>query len=127
MARGERRGHRVERVGECARDLPFVEVLGHGGHVGRTLLQPGVIVRRVAVAEDVDPVGLAGEAGGELLVDERVGPVGDSGGVAHSGRPSARWTPRRESCEAVEWTCRSALVVMARRITPLCSDFVTVR
>jgi hypothetical protein len=31
--------------------------------------------------------------------------------VAHSGRPSARWTPSFESCEAVEWQCRSALLV----------------
>src|SRR4051812_31149956 len=30
------------------------------------------------------------------------------GGVAHSGRPRARWTPSLDSCDAVEWQCRSA-------------------
>src|SRR5271156_2873110 len=34
-----------------------------------------------------------------------------SGRVAHSGRPSDRWTPSLESCDAGEWTCRSALLV----------------
>jgi hypothetical protein len=91
-----------------------------------------------AVAEDVDRLGLALEPRRQLLGDEDVGAVGDLldagdrvvigdrhevhpatlgqlvdllGRVAHSGRPSARWTPSFESCEAVEWQCRSALLV----------------
>src|ERR1700742_3058274 len=35
------------------------------------------------------------------------------GGVAHSGSPSARWTPSFDSCEAVEWQCRSARLIRA--------------
>jgi hypothetical protein len=32
--------------------------------------------------------------------------------VAHSGSPSARWTPSLETCEAVEWQCMSTRVVV---------------
>ena len=61
MARGERRRDGVERVGQCARDLPVVEVLGDRLDVGGQLLQPPVVVGRDAVTEDVDLLRLAGE------------------------------------------------------------------
>jgi hypothetical protein len=77
MASGERGGDGVERMGQRARDLLVVEVLGDRRDVAGQLEQPRVIVRRDAVAEDVDLVGLAGEAGSQLLGHERVGPVGD--------------------------------------------------
>jgi hypothetical protein len=64
-------------VGQRASDLPVEEVLGDGAHVVRQLVQPGVVVGRDAVAEDVDLLGLAREAGGQLLGDEDVRPVGD--------------------------------------------------
>jgi hypothetical protein len=32
--------------------------------------------------------------------------------VAHSGSPSERCTPSRESCEAVEWQCKSTREVI---------------
>ena len=35
-----------------------------------------------------------------------------SGGVAHSGRPSAFWTPSLATAEAVEWQCRSTRLVV---------------
>ena len=37
-----------------------------------------------------------------------------AGGVAHSGRPSACWTPSLATAEAVEWQCRSTLVITAQ-------------
>ena len=37
-----------------------------------------------------------------------------SGGVAHSGNPSARWTPSFETSEADEWQCRSARLMRPR-------------
>jgi hypothetical protein len=75
VPRRERLGDRVERMGERACDLPVVEVLGDRRDVTGALEQPRVVVRRDAVAEDVDLMRLTGEARGQLLGDEHVGPV----------------------------------------------------
>ena len=121
--------------------LVLVQVGGDGLDVAGVGLQPLVVVRRDAEAEDVDGLRLAAEARGQLLGDEHVGPVGELehavdrvvvgdrhevhapplgeridlfGRVAHSGRPSARWTPSFETSEADEWQCRSARLMWPR-------------
>jgi hypothetical protein len=57
-----------------------------------------------------------------------------SGGVAHSGSPSADWTPSLATADAVEWQCRSTRLVVwlfsliaTRRFAELCRAFVTFR
>ena len=77
VARQQRRLDGVERVGERAGDLVLVQVARDDLDVVGVGLQPVVVVRRDPVAEDVHGLGLAAEAGGQLLGDEDVGPVGD--------------------------------------------------
>ena len=74
---GQRRRHRVERVGQGARDAVLVQVAGHVLDVGAVGLQPLVVARRDAVAEDVHGLRLAAERGRELLGHEDVVAVGD--------------------------------------------------
>jgi hypothetical protein len=77
VARLQRRLDGVEGMRQRARDLALVQVRGDHLDVAGVRLQPVVIVARDAVAEDVHGLGLAAEAGGQLLGDEDVGPVGD--------------------------------------------------
>ena len=75
MARGERGGDVVEGMRERARDLVLVKVGGAGLDVAGVCLQPLVVSGSDPVTEDVHRLGLAGEAGGQLLGDEAVGPA----------------------------------------------------
>ncbi len=59
VARGQRRLDRVERVGERAGDLVLVQLVGDGLDVAGVRLQPLVVVRGDAVAEDVNRLRLA--------------------------------------------------------------------
>ena len=148
VARGERRGDGVEGMSERGRDLVVVQVRGARLDVVAVGLQPFVIVRGDAVAEDVHGLRLAFERRGQLLGDERVGQVVERQdpvdrvviGDRHEVHPAAlgqlvdlerarwrtrgyaamRWTPSFEICEAEEWTCRSARLIsfMVFRITP---------
>ena len=61
VARRERRGDRVERMGEGAGDAVAVQVLGHLLDVARVRLEPVVVVRRDPPAQDVDRLRLAAE------------------------------------------------------------------
>ncbi len=66
----------------------------------------------------VGPVGDLKHTGDRVVIgdrDEVHAPALGQGihlvrGVAHSGSPSARWTPSRERSDAVEWQCKSARV-----------------
>ena len=161
VARGQGRRDRVERMGERAGDLVLVQVGGDELHVVAVRLEPLVVAGRDAEAEDVDLLRLAAERDGQLLGDEHVGAVGDredpvdrvvvrdrhevhparlasawtsSGGVAHSGRPRALWTPSLATADAEEWQCRSTRLVVSMSVciiehkTPLQrAAFVTVR
>ncbi len=71
------RRHRVVGVGQCACDLPLVEVCRTQLDVAAVGLEPLVVLGRDPVAEHVHRLGLAAEASGELLGDEHVRPVGD--------------------------------------------------
>ena len=73
MASGEWGLHRVERVRQRGRDLVRMQIGRAGFDVVVVRLEPFVIVGRDSVAEDVNRLGLAGEAGGQLLGDEAVG------------------------------------------------------
>ncbi len=66
----------VEGVRERAGDLVLAKVGGAGLDVAGVGLQPLVISGSDPVTEDVNRLGLAGEAGGQLLGDEAVGAVG---------------------------------------------------
>ena len=76
VASHQRRADRVEGVGEGRADRVAVQVLGAGLDVVVVGLQPLVVGLGDAEAEDVDGLRLAAEADGQLLGDERVGPVG---------------------------------------------------
>lgn len=76
MPRRERRADVVERVRKRAGDLVLVQVCGAGLEVAGVCLQPLVVSGIDPVAEDVNRLGLAGEAGGQLLGDEAVGTIG---------------------------------------------------
>ena len=77
VARRKGRSDRVERMGQGTGDAVPVQVLGHLLHVSGVCLQPVVVGRRDAPAENVDRLRLAAEPRGELLGDEHLGPVGD--------------------------------------------------
>jgi len=72
----ERRRDVVEGVRQRAGDPVLVEVRGAGLDVAGVCLQPLVVSRSDPVAKDVNRLGLAGEAGGQLLGDEAVGTAG---------------------------------------------------
>ena len=77
MARGERSAHRVEGVGQGDGDAPGVEIVRAGLDVIVMGLKPLMIGGVDAVAEEMHRLGLALEAGGELLGDEDIGIAGD--------------------------------------------------
>ena len=77
VPRRERRGDAVERVRERAGDLVLVKVCGAGLYVAGVCLQPLVVSGSDPVTEDVNRLGLAGKAGGQLLGDEAIGTVGE--------------------------------------------------
>jgi hypothetical protein len=67
----------VEGVRERTGDLGRMQVLGAGRDVVAVALEPAVVVRRDPVAEHVNRLLLAPEAGRQLLGDEHVGAVGE--------------------------------------------------
>jgi hypothetical protein len=73
---GQRRGHVVEGVRESAGNPVLVKVCGAGLEIAGVGLQPLVVPGIDPVTEDVHRLGLAGEAGGQLLGDEAVGTAG---------------------------------------------------
>ncbi len=75
MALGQRRRHVEEGVREGAGDPVLVQVCGAGLDVAGMCLQPLVVSGGDPVTKDVNRLGLAGEAGGQLLGDEAVGPA----------------------------------------------------
>ena len=75
VAPRERRRDVEEGVRERAGDPVLVQVCGAGLDVAGMGLQPLVVSGSDPVTEDVNRLGLAGEAGGQLLGDEAVGPV----------------------------------------------------
>ena len=77
MAPGQRRGDVEEGVRQRAGDPVLVQVCGAGLDIAGMCLQPLVVSGSDPVTEDVNRLGLAGEAGGQLLGDEAVGPVGE--------------------------------------------------
>src|SRR6201999_2365926 len=62
-----------ERVRERAADLVLVKVCGAGLDVAGVCLQPLMVSGSDPVTEDVNRLGLAGKASGQLLGDEAVG------------------------------------------------------
>ena len=74
MTGRERSGNVVERVRERARDPIVMKVCGAGVDIAGVCLQPFVVSGSDPVTEDVHRLSLAGEAGGQLLGDEAVGP-----------------------------------------------------
>ena len=76
VARRQRRRDVVEGMRQGAGDLVLVKVCGAGLDVAGVCLQPLVVPGSDPVAEDVNRLGLAGEAGGQLLGDEAVGTIG---------------------------------------------------
>ena len=77
MARGERRRHGVEGVGERGGDAVLLEVGGADLDVAVVSLQPGMVVWSDAVAEHVDGLRLVAEADRQLLGDEHIGALRD--------------------------------------------------
>ena len=75
MAPGQRRGDVEEGMREGAGDPVLVQVCGAGLDVAGMCLQPLVVSGSDPVTKDVNRLGLAGEAGGQLLGDEAVGPA----------------------------------------------------
>ena len=86
MAPGQRRGDVEEGMRERAGDPVLVQVCGAGLEVAGMRLQPLVVSGSDPVTEDVNRLGLAGEAGGQLLGDEAVGTVGQLAGSRRSCR-----------------------------------------
>jgi hypothetical protein len=76
VALGQGRADVVERMRQGAGDLVLVKVGGAGLDVAGVCLQPLVVPGSDPVTEDVNRLGLAGEAGGQLLGDEAVGTAG---------------------------------------------------
>jgi len=76
MAPGQRRRDVVEGMRQGAGDPPLVKVRGAGLDIAGVCLQPLVVPGIDPVTKDVHRLGLAGEAGGQLLGDEAVGTVG---------------------------------------------------
>ena len=77
MAAAQRRADRVERVSESADDAARLQVGRAGLDVSAVRLEPLVVVGCDVEAEDVNRLGLAVKAGGQLLRDEAVRPIGD--------------------------------------------------
>ena len=77
VAPGQRRGDVEEGMRQGAGDPLLVKVCGAGLDVAGVRLQPLVVSGSDPVTEDVNRLGLAGEAGGQLLGDEAVGPIGE--------------------------------------------------
>jgi hypothetical protein len=72
VAPGQRRGDVEERVRQRADDLPLVKVGGAGLDIAGMCLQPLMVSGSDPATEDVHRLGLAGEAGGQLLGDEAI-------------------------------------------------------
>jgi hypothetical protein len=66
----------VERVRQRAGDLVVLKVCGAGLYIAGVCLQPLVVSGGDPVTEDVNRLGLAGEASGQLLGDEAIGTAG---------------------------------------------------
>ena len=77
VAPGQRRGDVEEGMRQRAGDPLVVKVGGTGLDVAGMRLQPLVVSGSDPVTEDVNRLGLAGEAGGQLLGDEAVGTIGE--------------------------------------------------
>ena len=86
VAPGQRRRDVEEGVREGAGDPVLVQVCGAGLDIAGMGLQPLVVSGSDPVTEDVNRLGLAGEAGGQLLGDEAVGTVRPAPGSPRSCR-----------------------------------------
>ena len=75
VALGQGRADVVEGMGQGACNLVLAKVGGAGLEIAGMGLQPLVVPGSDPVTEDVNRLGLAGEAGGQLLGDEAVGTV----------------------------------------------------
>ena len=78
VAPGQRRGDVEEGMRQGGSDPLLVKVRGAGLDIAGMRLQPLVVSGSDPVTEDVNRLGLAGEAGGQLLGDEAVGTIGSS-------------------------------------------------
>jgi hypothetical protein len=76
VAPGQGRGDVEEGMRQGTGDPIVVKICGAGFDVAGMRLQPLVVSGGDPVTEDVNRLGLAGEAGGQLLGDEAVGTVG---------------------------------------------------
>jgi hypothetical protein len=76
MAPRQRRGDVEEGVRQSANDSLLVKVCGAGLDIAGMCLQPLVVSGSDPVTQDVNRLGLAGEAGGQLLGDEAIGTIG---------------------------------------------------
>ena len=139
VPRQQRRIDVVERVRQPAGDPVVLEVCGAGLEIAGMCLQPLVVSGGDPVTEDVNRLGLAGEASGQLLGDEAVGTVGQLEATVDRvvvgdrdevhppplgklvdlprrrralGQTQRALDPSRESCEAVEWQCISTREVI---------------
>ena len=77
VARCQRRVDVVERVRERGGDLVLGKVRGAGLQIAGVCLQPLVVSGGDPITEDVNRLGLAGEASGQLLGDEAIGTIGE--------------------------------------------------